>query len=423
MKTFLVKDYTFSPNFSALGSVDIYSIPNFRIERLVSIINATAGKLIYCPAVEGLRYTSLTGSQVFLNLDTSVMSSTDLLMILYEDPTAILTNSAAQGYIGDLATDQGVTVMGVDSTGNAAPFKFDLSGNLKTNTDTSLLATEITANNIYNSTNTVANNTSIISSQLPLSRGTQLASNSMSVTPDSSNSIFLANITGINLGSQVGLQSAQSTDRSSTATTSTVTTTIAPTSTSAITASVNVTVVSGTNPTLDVSVWESRDGGTNYERIYDLPRITATGAYYVPLLLISGNRYRYVQTITGTTPSFTYSINTMRRDLPTAPIMRQLIDRTLVGNTLNSVTPTLRASHAKRLYFNAKFSAITTSPTLALEGSRDQIDWFTIGTMNVFTAGAAQDFTADRTYAFLRVRVTVVGTGATLDNIIFGGIQ
>lgn len=36
-----------------------------------------------------------------------------------------------------------------------------------------------------------------------------------------------------------------------------------------------VTVVTGTTPTLDLSIEESDDAGTNWRRIYDFERITA----------------------------------------------------------------------------------------------------------------------------------------------------
>lgn len=68
-------------------------------------------------------------------------------------------------------------------------------------------------------------------------------------------------------------------------TTTTTSTTISPTFGTSYTVVIPVTVVSGTNPTLDVGVDESDDSGTNWVRVYDFPRITATGMYRSPPIL------------------------------------------------------------------------------------------------------------------------------------------
>jgi hypothetical protein len=92
-------------------------------------------------------------------------------------------------------------------------------------------------------------------------------------------------------------------------TTTTTTAAITPTSGSAYQVNIPVTAVTGTNPTLDVRIEESDDAGTNWFTVYDFPRITATGIYRSPVLpLGSGTRIRYVQTVAGTTPSFTRSV-------------------------------------------------------------------------------------------------------------------
>ena len=73
-----------------------------------------------------------------------------------------------------------------------------------------------------------------------------------------------------------------------------------------------VTAVSGTTPTMSVAVQESQDSGTNWVTVYTFPTITTTGSYYSPPLYFKGNRVRYVQTIGGTTPSFTRAINRLQ---------------------------------------------------------------------------------------------------------------
>lgn len=99
-------------------------------------------------------------------------------------------------------------------------------------------------------------------------------------------------------------------------TTTTTTAAFTPTAGLGYQLSIPVTAVSGTNPLLVITIEESMDSGTNW-----FPRCTfrcaatanststATGIYYSPYLKLKGNRVRYVQTITGTTPSITRAIN------------------------------------------------------------------------------------------------------------------
>lgn len=65
-------------------------------------------------------------------------------------------------------------------------------------------------------------------------------------------------------------------------TTTATTAAITPTFGTAYTVSIPVTAVSGTNPTMAVGIDESDDGGTNWVRVYDFPRIIATGLYRSP---------------------------------------------------------------------------------------------------------------------------------------------
>jgi hypothetical protein len=95
--------------------------------------------------------------------------------------------------------------------------------------------------------------------------------------------------------------------------TTTTTAAFTPTAGSGYQVVIPVTVVSGTTPTLSVRIEESDDAGTNWYARYTFPTITATGIYRSPILRLRGNRVRYVQTITGTTPSFTRAINRNQR--------------------------------------------------------------------------------------------------------------
>ena len=99
-------------------------------------------------------------------------------------------------------------------------------------------------------------------------------------------------------------------------TTTTTTAAFTPTAGLGYQLSIPVTAVSGTNPLLVITIEESLDSGTNWFprctfRCAATPNATstATGIYYSPYLKLKGNRVRYTQTITGTTPSITRAIN------------------------------------------------------------------------------------------------------------------
>ena len=144
----------------------------------------------------------------------------------------------------------------------------------------------------------------------------------------------------------------------------------------------NVTAATGTLPTMDINIEESDDGGTNWFVVYSFPRITTTGAYRSPKLPQRGNRVRYVQTIGGTTPSFTRTlIRHVSNDAVNSSIS-QLIDRSIVLTTLNSVTPSLNIQNATNVSLTVNVGAITTTaPQLQLEGSEDNgVTWYAIGT-------------------------------------------
>jgi hypothetical protein len=178
-----------------------------------------------------------------------------------------------------------------------------------------------------------------------------------------------------------------------------------------------VTAVTGTNPTMDVRIEESDDAGTNWFTVYDFPRITGTGIYRSPFLPTTGNRIRYVQTIGGTTPSFTRAVNRLQSNGPVLP-SRQLIDRTVVPNTLNSTTPVLLTrdcGNSTQLVVNMG-AITTTAPQFQLEGSDDfGATWYAIGTPLTAVASSTVQVTVSSINAgAVRARVSTAGSGATL---------
>lgn len=160
-------------------------------------------------------------------------------------------------------------------------------------------------------------------------------------------------------------------------TTTTTTATLTPTAGQSYSVSIPVTVVSGTTPTFAVQVQESLDTGTTWQTVYTFPTITTTGFYISPPITFQGNRIRYVQTLTGTTPSFTRAINRLQGSGSTfiQPAQAAFVDRSgtiTTGGTSQQLSP----ANPGRRYFSVENLSSTatlyinfTSAATAASGS------------------------------------------------------
>lgn len=205
-------------------------------------------------------------------------------------------------------------------------------------------------------------------------------------------------------------------------TTSAATAAFTPTAGHSYEVNVPVTAVNGTTPTLDLSIEESDDSGTNWFKVYDFPRITATGMYRSPKLPLTGNRVRYVQTVAGTTPSFTRAVNRLMSSDP-APALRQLVDRTVALTALNSTTPSLDVRHCRNLQLAINLGAATTPPQIQLEGSEDNgASWYSIGSPLAGVASSTVQVIVNSIQtALVRGRVSVVGASVTPGYVLIKG--
>lgn len=232
----------------------------------------------------------------------------------------------------------------------------------------------------------------------------------------------VATVTNGNLGFPSIIADVASAAITSTATTSAFT----PTFGSAFKINIPVTAVAGTNPTLDIEVQESRDSGTNWVTIYEFPQITATGSYNSPTFVSLGNRYRYVQTITGSAgQSFTRAINRFQLS-SMGTYTRQLIDNaarsTININSLNSTTANLPAdNNTNNVQLVVKVGAITTTaPQFQIEGSDDNGGtWYSVGSPLTAVASSTVQLTVNNVTAQLfRARVSTAGSGATAGYVL-----
>ena len=143
----------------------------------------------------------------------------------------------------------------------------------------------------------------------------------------------------------------------------------------AIAALINVTAVSGTNPTLDLMLTESYDGGTTYQDIYHAARFTSAGTFTVPNLAMGGKRaWRWV--VGGTTPSFTVAITATEGSIsPT--IARQFFDRALASSqALAAATGAYNVEGCKAITLSANSGSAATACQLQLQLSNDGVNWF-----------------------------------------------
>jgi hypothetical protein len=205
-------------------------------------------------------------------------------------------------------------------------------------------------------------------------------------------------------------------DVASAAITSTATTAaFTPTYGASYKVQIPVTAVTGTTPTMDVRIEESLDGGTNWFTVYDFPRITATGNYSSPKLPLTGNRVRYVQTISGTTPSFTRAINRIQTNDP-IPALRQLIDRAISLTTLNAATAALDAAECNNAQVILELGTASTPPAIQIEGSDSlggAAQWYAIGSPITGVASSTVQVTVPNVQSN-RIRARVSTAGATI---------
>ena len=182
---------------------------------------------------------------------------------------------------------------------------------------------------------------------------------------------------------------------------------------------INVSAATGTGQTMDVVIQESDDTGTSAFDVYHFPRITATGQYRSPLITLTGNRLRYVQTIGGTA-SFTRAITRIYSH-SVVPFFRQFYDRTIVPNTVSSTTLSYNVQGSKDLTVMVSMGAATTAPVMQVQISPDNSSssWVQVGSNITTTASTNTFFQVSGVQAnFVRLMVSAAGTGATL-NFVF----
>jgi hypothetical protein len=162
-------------------------------------------------------------------------------------------------------------------------------------------------------------------------------------------------------------------------------------------------------------VEEADDSGTNFFTVYQFPTITAVGTYRSPPLLLRGNRIRYVQTVTGTTPSFTRAITRFQRSDTVKPYAQ--IQTTTQNLNATGATGALYVEGMSMFTICCRTTAQTTPATIALEFSSDGTNWLTTSTTLTTTVGSVSNKIQNELWKFARLNVTAAGTGITLGDL------
>lgn len=183
----------------------------------------------------------------------------------------------------------------------------------------------------------------------------------------------------------------------------------------AVSLNVAITAVSGTNPTYDLSIQSSIDGA-NWNTVYQMPRQTATGFYATPMLQLNGIQYRYIETIGGTTPSFTRTITSNRSNLP-GNLYRNLVDRAIVPSTTNSTTASLFVEGYSSVGAIISLGAGGTAPVqIVIDGSDDNSNWVQgLASAYVYPSTIANISYGSEAYRYIRGRI-VTGVASTTLN-------
>jgi hypothetical protein len=210
-------------------------------------------------------------------------------------------------------------------------------------------------------------------------------------------------------------------------TTTTTTATLTPTVGFTFDMNVVVTAVSGTNPTMSIAVQESADGGTNWYTVYTFPLITTTGSFVSPLLVQTGTRVRYVQTITGTTPSFTRSIFRNPSAEGSTPPYRNYIDTSIDPTTTNSTTASVFVENLNTYSAIINQGTGGSGVTFALDGSDDNVNWILGVTTATGVVGGSSPVGMSYSglpFRYVRVRTVTGVASATISYVsIVGSIS
>ena len=186
---------------------------------------------------------------------------------------------------------------------------------------------------------------------------------------------------------------------------------------------VNVSAASGTTPTLDLVLQESYDNGVTFQDIWHCERITGVTTAFIPAIPLGGRR-RWLWTIAGTTPSFTFSIITTGVNTAFLPC-KQFFDRTanILNGTLNATTGNFLIAQLKSITAYITIGAATTPATYQVQISNDSVNWAngSAAVPAVASSTVAIPVTSGIAARFARIICTSAGIAQTGTVVSIGG--
>lgn len=183
---------------------------------------------------------------------------------------------------------------------------------------------------------------------------------------------------------------------------------------------VNVTSVSGTTPKLDVFL-EVSDDNSNWSHFIQTRRFTATNIQRFQRLSLGAKYYRFRWDISGTTPSFTFSIQTTLKPYLTRRFSNKTeYDFDLTQST-GSVSQTFTAADSQNV------SLITNRATdggsgaqYKIQASNDEIAWADVSGAISQNSNSINANTFSGAYRFYRLYLTAnANTGTRVMDIFW----
>jgi len=169
---------------------------------------------------------------------------------------------------------------------------------------------------------------------------------------------------------------------------------------------IDVTAVSGTNPTLDIFA-EASDDNSDWFPFIQSQRFTTTGNKRFQGIRIAGKYYRYRWVIAGTTPSFTFSITTTLK----AYLPRRFSNKIQYGfdltQSVNSVSETFRSDDSQNVSL-VTIRAVDggSGAQYKVQVSNDDINWVTITNAIAQNSPSENANTFQGAYRFYRLILT-----------------
>ncbi len=186
----------------------------------------------------------------------------------------------------------------------------------------------------------------------------------------------------------------------------------------AVGANISISSVTGTSPTIDITLEESKDNGLTWAPVYQFPRaISATNLDVWKTSVNSRMRFSWVTG--GGTPSFTLNITVNIFDTPAPTNPHSFYDRTIVANTLNSVTPTFDIEGCRNVTAVISSGVATVPAVFSLQVSSDGINWATASSSitSIASINVIGMLTAWVIGKFARLIVATAWTAQTLNYV------